>query len=99
VAAPADSPAVKAAAPEAPAPSTKVTATPEISVPKIDMKAVGKMIGGSLLLFGLGIWLGRYTQQATQEMIKQQISDMQPDINRRACDNSSRQSRTAVGHG
>jgi hypothetical protein len=83
VAAPADSPAVKAAAPDAPAPSTKVTATPEISVPKIDMKAVGKMIGGSLLLFGLGIWLGRYTQQAIQEMIKQQISDMQPDINRR----------------
>jgi hypothetical protein len=70
VPAPADSPVVKAP-------------SPEISVPKIDIKAVGKSIGGSLLLFALGLWLGRYTEEAIQDMIKQQLKDMQVEINRR----------------
>ena len=68
---------------EPPAATQKTSTAAEMPMPKINLKAAGKMVGGSVVAFVLGAWLGSYTQEAVQKSIRRDLERMQPEIDRR----------------
>jgi hypothetical protein len=61
-------------------PTMKTSSTPDVNVPKINLRGIGRMASRSLLMPAVGQLLGGYTEEAVEKLVNEEVKRLEPEI-------------------